>query len=493
MATTFGLTDQGFLPMRLADIKSQLEDSYRDAYGKGINLKPGAYFATKIGISADREATIWEAAEAIYLSQFRKTATGVSLDGSVQLTGHKRLLAASSFLSNQILFGTVGTFIDKGQVVSVEGNTAAKFVTQDAVTLVAGTQEQQHIAFSAVPDAGTWTLVYGDFITETTALAHNATAADVQTALRAINPMLEDCVLTGNYTSGFTLAGKLAAMLLLAISTNSLTISSVPVTVTITETVPGVPQGLTRMVAQSTGPFSAPEGSLTVIETAVGGWTGTINDTSATVGRNRETDLDLKNRVSQTLQIAGSATIDAIRSRVLNLAGVAACIIFENEEDTTVDGRPPHCYEVVVQGGTEQNIGDEIWASKPGGIPTFGSIPVTVLDRVNRTHTVNMSRPSEVPIYVIAAIVKDATYPTDGDVQVAQAIYDYGVALSIGQDVVVFGSKPSLASSFDLIPGITDFTLMVGIAPTPTLDDNISIGEAEVSSFSLDNIAVSST
>lgn len=64
-----------------------------------------------------------------------------------------------------------------------------------------GNDEVQKINFSAVPDTGTWRLQYDS--EKTTNLAYNANASDIQNALNALAG-LSTIVVTGDYTSGFT-------------------------------------------------------------------------------------------------------------------------------------------------------------------------------------------------------------------------------------------------------------------------------------------------
>lgn len=65
-----------------------------------------------------------------------------------------------------------------------------------------GTVEVHTISFSQVPTGGTWRIVYGVGL-ETTDLSYNANAAAIQAAINAIFP-LNTCVVTGNYSTGFT-------------------------------------------------------------------------------------------------------------------------------------------------------------------------------------------------------------------------------------------------------------------------------------------------
>lgn len=102
--------------------------------------------------------------------------------------------------------------------------------------------EEQLIAFDAVPDAGLWSVSYG--AESTSDMAFNDNAAAVQAALRLIEG-LEEVTVTGDYTAGFTVVFEGTAggvdHSLLAEDTNTLTASAVPVVITITEEVAGEP------------------------------------------------------------------------------------------------------------------------------------------------------------------------------------------------------------------------------------------------------------
>jgi len=77
-------------------------------------------------------------------------------------------------------------------------------VTTPVTINIAGSNNQT-VTFSAVPDAGTWTLTYG-LLGDTGPLAFNANAAAVQLAIRAIDPSLALMTVAGDYVAGFTCA-----------------------------------------------------------------------------------------------------------------------------------------------------------------------------------------------------------------------------------------------------------------------------------------------
>lgn len=483
-----GLTDAGFELKRLSDIKTEIEEKLRAELGSSLNLLPESVFGQIISVFADREASVWEVAEDVYNSAYPDTASGVSLDNVVALTGITRQPAIASVQENLRLFGTAATLVPSGTVISVEGSPESRFQTDADVTLVAGQDEVQDIDFSAVPTAGAWVINFRG--SNTGSLAYNANAAAVQAALNAL-PFGTGITVVGNYTSGFTVtfagdAGK-QEQPLLTVPTNTLVSGGPAVTVTILETTPGINQGVVNCTAEETGPVIAPAGTLNVIETPVSGLTRVINVEDATVGRNVETDLELRQRRAQTLQVAGKATPDAIRAALLEIDGVTDAFVFENDAMVYVNSRPPKSYECVVNGGDNTEILQKIWDSKPAGIEPFGSYSGLAFDSQGQSHTVSFSRPTQINIYLEVDLTTNSDFPVNGLALAEQALLDQGNAFGIGKDVIVY---PKLVSALNDIPGIEDVVIRIGTAPGPTLDDNILIDISQIASFDTSRITV---
>ena len=94
----------------------------------------------------------------------------------------------------------------------------------------------------------------------------------------------------------------------------------------ITQTTSPVP-----FLAQNYGPIAAPAGSLTEILTPVAGWQSLTNLDAGITGREQETDAELRLRREQSLHSLGAATVEAIRSRLLQeVPNVVSVTIFEN-------------------------------------------------------------------------------------------------------------------------------------------------------------------
>lgn len=281
---------------------------------------------------------------------------------------------------------------------------------------------------------------------------------------------------------------------LVTIPTNTLTYDSTDVDVTPSETTMGdvARTGLLTMTAEDSGPIAAPTGSLTVIETPVIGLDSWTNEEDAELGTNQETDAELKLRRLQELQLAGAATIDAIRAAILALEGVVACVVFANNSAVVdVEGRPPHSVDIVVQGGDQDEIAETLLRTVAAGIETIGDIVLYPLDSQGFAQEKKFSRPTEVDIWLeLELTINPSTFPANGSAQVEDAILAYAEQLQIGDDVIIYGSSPALICAIDDIPGITDVVVKIGTAPAPTNDDNIVIAPREIADFDSARITV---
>lgn len=84
-------------------------------------------------------------------------------------------------------------------------------------------------------------------------------------------------------------------------------------------------------LAQTYGPIPVPIGTLTEIVTPIAGWQSVTNFKAGVTGRNVETDAELRIRRANSLRVLGNATVEAIRSRLLQeVPGVSSVTIFEN-------------------------------------------------------------------------------------------------------------------------------------------------------------------
>lgn len=492
----YGLTNTGFKRKRQADILDEMKVTARATFGANINLQPTSILMQLLGIYSEREALIWELAEAVYNSQYPDTAEGIQLDNIASISGVTRLPSQPSRINDVHLKGDVGTTIPAGTTFSVVGNPTARFRSDGAVTLVAGQDEVQTLTFDEVPDSGTFKLTHLGSTTD--ALAFNSTAQEIQDALNELQ-YLSEVLVSGSFGAGFLVTfqgadGKINQPLLV-VTDNTLTLLSDPVPSLVVQTTVGISQGTVNVTADTDGPIDAPIYTLTVIDTPVTGLDAVLNLEEVILGRNEELDWEYRIRRIESLQRAGSSTVEAIRARLLEIQEVDEVVIFENITMTTdSNGLPPKSFKAFVQGGDDGEVAAAIWLNKPAGIETFGEIESIVVDSQGVNQTVKFSRPTEVPIYITIEITKDTSptsqWPTTtGPGLVKAALAAYIAGLKIGQDVVVY---PKLISSLNSIPGIDDIRIGIATTAAPALDTdaNVVIASNEIAIIDESDITV---
>lgn len=160
-------------------------------------------------------------------------------------------------------------------------------------------------------------------------------------------------------------------------------------------------------------------------------------------------------------------------------------------------GRPPKSFEAVVEGGSDQDVAEEIWLSKPAGIQTFGNVNngngIPIIDSQGDTQVIFFSRPTPIYIWVQVTLTlySEENFPTNGIQDVADAILAYGDSLGIGVDVLL---QRVLCQIFT-VPGVASGVMQIAATNSPTDSPSfgtadISIEENEISAWDLSRIAV---
>jgi len=479
-----GLTADGFQIKRLAEIKTELEEAHRAAFGNAFNIDPSEPAGQLIGIYAEREALLWELMQALYNTLNPDAATGVNLDIIAALTGAVRLEATFS-QAEVVARGVQGTVIPAGSQVSVEGDPEAVFESQAEAIIGDGVDEVQDISFSDVPVAGEFTLIFDG--EETAAIQFNDNAAAVEAALEALNG-IDDVDVVGDFAGGFTVAfvnasGDQDQPLILEGNTNTLEDGgAAPITIDIVESVAGdLPSVTFTVFAVEAGRLVARAGTLTVIETPVPGWSEVTNPADAVEGRDLETDAEFRLRRFLTLAEPGCGTVDAIRAEILKIDDVRSARVFQNIE-FVVDaaGRPPKSVEAVVLGGSDEDVANALFVTVSAGIEQFGDETFDVIDSQGFTQTMRWNRPDEIDIWLEVDLTTNDDFPVDGDVSVEEKILEFvDTEFLIGDDVVT----SRLYCPIHEVDGIDDIVIRIGLAPGPVGDANIPIGEREIAVF----------
>src|SRR5215469_10561092 len=94
--SAYGVLATGFTRMRMPEIRLAIINSLQANTGVTFETRPDSITGQFIDTFAEREATMWELAEAVYHAMYPISATGVNLDHSVSFAGVRRLFAERS-------------------------------------------------------------------------------------------------------------------------------------------------------------------------------------------------------------------------------------------------------------------------------------------------------------------------------------------------------------------------------------------------------------
>jgi len=479
----YGVTPQGFVRPRLPELRAEIIEAMRaNLRAKGlpddIETRPDSVMGVIIDTFADREAAIWEMGEGVYYAMYPGSAIGAALDRAVSFAGVRRLAAERS-RAVVVLYGLAGTVVPAGAQIRHRA-TQSLWQTSQAATISAAAAADVRIA-PTVQDSTVYTVTV-DAVDYSYTSGAGATVSEILAGLVAALS-----------SSDLDVSSDGAAIRLVATT-------QMAVNITLTPNLQFVQIG-TAVLAQTIDPIpeDAAPGDLNTIVTLVDGWQAVTNLQAGSVGREQETDAQLRARYQNGVFRLGAGTLPSIGPNLLNdVSGIADIRVFANNTDTVdADGRVPHSIHVVVDGGVDEDIAMAIYTYKGGGIDTNGDV-VKVLSTDEGQQTIKFDRPTKIYVWVQAQITllppTEQAFPADGFEQIARAINTVGQAHGIGQDVRLQRFFCEIYKT----PGIADVALSFARSTNPAFEPtsgdfteaNITIDSVEKAIFDLSRIEV---
>ena len=184
------------------------------------------------------------------------------------------------------------------------------------------------------------------------------------------------------------------------------------------------------------GALNVPPGAIIRIIDVISGWERVVNNAAAIPGRDIETDRDYRVRMTRLIGRNTIGSIDSIKAAILEVPGVTKAAVPENSTTSTMlvsgvsigNGR----MYIVVKGGTNTDVAEAIYNSRPAGSRTAGAVLVN-LPKNTWTVPIRFNRPVETPITISLTITPLDGFPTDGLAQIRQALLDLVDTLEIGE------------------------------------------------------------
>lgn len=466
--TAYGLLPQGFVRMRLPEIKQQIQTNIEIATGKKWHFGEDSFIGLLVSIFAEREAAMWELAEAVHLSMYPSGAIGTSLDNAVAFSGVRRKFDTPT-LALALVFGTPGTTVPAGssaRTAPQDGTTQKSFTLQQDVTISESRAASATYELQSVPFGTEYSITINGVKHSWVAASTNA--ADAATALVGVLEVAGfDVVVSG---ARFTLAAPIGTTFGLIPSAN-LTLIALA--------------GVGIFASDVLGPVPLVANELTTIATDVIGWSRVTNPVEGEIGALAEEDFLVRARYPRGVYQLGGGSTSAIQANLeRNVVGVESAQVYENVLDVSdAEGRPPHSIEVVIQGGLDQEVANEIYRVKGGGIATFGSVQMQVKGSTGTLVPINYNRPAPVFIWVIIDL---SLYPEEileagATIDIRQVVADAINALPTGKDVI---TQRLLGPIFAASAGIARASIRTAAVPTAGL-------EPSPASYNVNDVAIS--
>jgi uncharacterized phage protein gp47/JayE len=470
------LSVDGFSRPIISDLKQQLDKVAAAAFG-AVNTGPDSLIGQYNGVISAALDDVWQGVEDNYDSMYPFSAEEKALDGAVSFIGVTRNGATGTQVY-AVCYGADGTAIPATSLAradvqyQTDGGEISRLIAIDVqlgiIGLTPATNYQvsinsEVIGFTSSAQPTTPDILAG--------LAQAINEADVKDGVSAsvVGDKLQ--VRSNDLTTSFSVY---------AVTGLSITKLGSNVVFSCTEA----------------GAIKLPARALTAIDTPVLGWDSVTNLLAGATGEPVESDQSLRLRFEESRVSSGLATVDAIRSHVLQVAGVAGVRLYENRSHfPTSDGMAPHSFTAVVSGGFDSDIGNMIWYSKGAGIETNGTQQVIVTDSNGDGQPMRFSRAAPVYIWVKVEVLEldaEEVVPADLPGAIAQAVLKAGNKLMPNQDVIVqrfYGPVYAATTGIAL--------MQIWVARTEAPDgvpeysvDNLPMGRAEQASFDLTRITV---
>lgn len=473
---TLGLTTEGFSRDRLADIKTEYDALVTDALGP-VNTNADSVIGQMEGIWAEGIENIQEALQDTYDSMYPSTAEGTSLDGAVEFVGLSRI-AASATVVTACAYGTEGTVVPVGSIA----HSDVTYTSTSDVTISRANALDVTIEVATVANSSSYN-VYAGGASSTYVSSAAATKTEICAGLAAAIVSDDLLAVSDGETLRITAADGESPFALTIDAKLTITKRGSPVV----------------FVCDTNGATVCPVGALINIDSPLEGWDELYNLKAGATGRDVETDTQLRARHATGVRATGSATVEAIRSRMLqDVDSVTSIKIYENRTSiTSADGIPPHAFESVVVGGLDSAVANQLWLTKPAGIETYGNVSINVTDGGGDLQVVSFSRPVDKYVWMnvnVDSLNTEESLPSSASTAIREAVIAYAAAnIGNGTDVILQRFKGPV---YEAVPGIADMTITAGLTDTESgtpvyLDSNIVVGKAQNAVFALSRVSVS--
>ena len=364
----YGITANGFSMRRLDEIYNASCKRFEDEIGVNPSENPQSVMNVLFTIFSDAPAEMWEAFAASYQQLFPNTAEGIALDNAMQIGGVNRIGQARTKYTLSCT-GREGTIIPAGALVQSSTYPQRQFRAKGVSTI--SSANWKRIGIRPIESvSGTITFEFG--------VSRNATSGEVgsYSESASITKQLSVSSYSDAYTKILAELQKFDALTKFGIKVEDSADEQGKHTIVLSASgaADSFSASLCRYItvvdvtsnilfeSVEYGNYVQADKTIDQIVTSVDGWDSCINEIPPIKGRLTQKDSEARASYTNRVASRGTGTVNAIVS-----------LLYSDVEGVTFAAGPPHCIEIIVQGGLDEDVSDIIWKNKPGGIRAYGS------------------------------------------------------------------------------------------------------------------------
>lgn len=313
------LTEDGLVIRRFPEIVSDIEDSERANIDPNISTESNEVLGQLNNTIAEQIALQEFLGQSVYDAFNPLKAEGVNLDNLAALIGVTRIAGAPSSTDRQLCVGSDGVSVPLGTLIQNPISLDLFSFTSEVLLTTLSCYSTRYSVKELLIGVEYLISINGNDVTYTSQGGDGE--QEILEGLEAYN--------TANFSSDpWTMTVDVANLQLVITSASeagTLNISSI--------TYIGSDEVSVYGSAESSvvSGIIAPSNSVTGIVSPISNWDSTTNTSNYVVGREQETDEELRARLLVSQQISGKGTVQAIQDSLTNTLGVSSATVVENE------------------------------------------------------------------------------------------------------------------------------------------------------------------
>lgn len=447
----YGVTDKGFVMKRFDAILKEVQEDLSGSLGFDVSQNPQSLLNSVLIIPfCDKIAELWEVSQESYYAKYPATAEGVNLDNACQ---YSNVFRRGNKHTEYIIHCTAtdGTLIPEGSLISSITNPTVQLKAVQNSSISRSSCNAICIKPVAITE--------GTYSVEMNGKIYSYQASGIVTAGSIIRGLAGVFAVTGYTVVADEENGLLTITDTVEARSNEFSLSSNLTTENVTS--------LVYYYTVEYGDIQCPSGTICELISNVTGLISVENKIDPTPGRIQQDDISFRQDYIRKSYGTSSTMTESIEAYILeNVAGVKDVRCYENPYNVEDElGRPPHCVEVIVDGGDEKAIAEAILMKKSGGIETCGDNTVKVLGEYGDEITIKFRRPEQIYAWISVEITTDGSNIDLDYVSIVQeSICKKSEEISIGDSLM---SQTFIGAIYEALSGVAYCKIHVASSESP--------------------------